>query len=183
MSIHVLHRDPRVAASLLINEDVLQACLGAAQVLGTVHRQYGELTFNTKRGQWETAAGRKAYAPYDMDEEIAWACETAGNYAWVRRYFAGALEEYQHRWGDAGNKRHASWRVYEALKEPPRALRARCLGRPDEMTAFLPPANSNFPPDTDVVHVHRTVYRDTRLKRHAIPAYTRREIPDFMKTT
>lgn len=160
MDLFVLDRDPRIAAQLHCDRDVLNKIIQCSQILAAVYLRYDELSFNSSKGEWQTKNGRKTYAPYDGIGDnpiVRWTGDTYGNYSYVRRMMHGFLMEYQRRYAESA-KRHKSWEVYESLREPPRLLRAAFLEQRERMTAFLMPDGDKLSPDCDVVTLHRKLY-------------------------
>lgn len=197
MNLFILDRDPRIAAAMHCDRDILGLCVSLAQTLCSAHHKHGTLEFIRARGAWVTEKGRETYAPYESipeDDVVLWAAAAPGNYQFVRRMLHGALSEYQERYGDASGKRHKTWTMYDGLREAPRPLRALFLEKPLTMTPFVRrilgrdniiqrPAQPFFDEleqgqHVDVVTLHRHLYR--ARSRAEPPTYRTGNTPRFM---
>lgn len=173
MHLFVLSRDPNENVQLHNDTDVLAQCLHLMQLLLTIHKLEGETVSGISLSPFSES----------LDPLTVWGRETAANYSWIRRNLKAFLDEYQYRWGDDKNQRHASWRAYELLKEPPRKIRARSLEKPFAMTPFpVPSAFRKARWDSmDVVLLHQMLYSNSRgLRPKKTQRYTKRLIPVFM---
>jgi hypothetical protein len=176
MNIFVLDRDPRLAARAHCDTHVVKMVLETAQLLSTAHAHFGEAAYDKASGEWRVG-GRRVYCPTHMGHPCAvWVRETPGNYRWAYKLLEHLLNEYQRRYGDAAKKRHKTWEVFPALREPPRRLSASFADRPDAMTPFALAMPEQHRGD-DPVASYRAYYR---ADKSGIASYRLGNTPEWM---
>ena len=95
MNIFVLHRDPKIAATMACDKHVIKMILGTAQMLCTVVASHGY-----------EAPYRATHAKHPC---TIWAAQTGANWNWLLAYGRALCAEYTKRYG----KVHKSQSVIE----------------------------------------------------------------------
>lgn len=108
MNIFMLDKDPRISAAYHNDKHVVKMCLEYAQILSTVHRQYGSQIEDLYR------------ATHIHHPSVMWVMESRSNYAWLYEMWKYLAREYTLRY----SKVHASYEKLEQyLRTPPEALK------------------------------------------------------------
>lgn len=121
MNIFVLHHLPNKAAQYHCDKHVVKMILESAQILSTVHQQYG--------GEKNPSLYRPTHRNHPC---TVWAGQTANNYMWLYALFCCLCNEYTYRYG----KVHLTQKkLLDALSEVPEYLRDMPL-KDRRMTPF-----------------------------------------------
>lgn len=153
MNIFAVHVDPARAAEMLCDRHVVKMALETAQLLSTVHHQYGA-----------SARYKPTHAHHPC---TVWSGQSKQNYDWLVQHGLALCHEYTHRYG----KRHACESVIEELRS--HALAIPDLGR----TAFAQAMPDEYR-HADAVTAYRRYY--SGAKRN-IARWSRREPPAWFE--
>lgn len=177
MNIFYIHRNPTVAAQMMVNSHVVKMIMESAQILSTAHRLLdGEMYLaKTKSGRnvkrWRLSdqvmeAGLCA-ATHINHPSVVWCRQSATHYCWLYNHFLGLLDEYTYRY----DKVHAYASKIDLLKQLPLNIGSAAFTDP-------PPAmDKTFIISEDAVENYRNYYIAGKEHLHK---WKKRDVPDWM---
>lgn len=155
MNIFVLDRDPVIAAQMQCDKHVVKMILESAQMLSTVHRQYGNDDVQLYKSTHK-------HHPCTL-----WAAASRSNYRWLYDHFRALNDEYFYRY----YRGHLSWtKLSNVLADPPAAM------RDEDATPFAQAMPDEYKHDDPVV-AYRAYYRNEKAD---LLTYTKRERPSWL---
>ena len=145
MNIFMLDSSPELSAKYHCDKHVVKMCIEYAQIMSTVHREFG------------TNDDRLYRSTHSKHPSVRWVAESTSNYRWLYSMWCSLAEEYTLRYG----KHHASFRkLSEVLRSPPKCMKD--MG----MTSLKIAINDDTIPKKDPVEAYR-IYYCTHKKRFA----------------
>ena len=156
MNIFAVDKDPRIAAEMLCDKHVVKMILESAQILSTVHRQYGsddDILYK---------------ATHTKHPSTVWAGKCRENYAWLYQHFKSLADEYTFRY----DKQHLS---YTKLKDI-LAIAPKDMQFSNEHTLPTPAMPDECKIDDDVVSSYRLYYNKYKS---GIAVWTKRQVPSW----
>jgi len=155
MNIFVLDTCPTIAAQMQVDKHVVKMPLECAQMLSTVHRQYGSDDVQLYKSTHK-------HHPCTL-----WAATSRANYAWLFDHFRALNDEYKYRYGNT----HLSWlKLRDVLAEPPAQM------RDDDPTPFAQAMPDEYKHD-DAVVAYRAYYINEKAN---LITYTKRDQPTWL---
>ena len=155
MNIFVLDTCPTIAAQMQVDKHVVKMPLECAQMLSTVHRQYGSDDVQLYKSTHK-------HHPCTL-----WAATSRANYAWLFDHFRALNDEYKYRYGNT----HLSWlKLRDVLAEPPAQM------RDDDPTPFAQAMPDEYKHD-DAVVAYRAYYINEKAN---LLTYTKRDQPTWL---
>ena len=158
MNIFALDNDPVTAAQMQCDKHVVKMVLETAQMLSTVHHEYGS--------QWAEALYRPTHRNHPC---TIWAGENTANYRWLMYHFKALAGEYCYRY----DREHLSWQKLNGMLDhcPPTIEIA------SECTPFARAMPEQYKYFDDPVDSYRMYYA---VEKAHILQYTRREMPRWL---
>ena len=145
MNIFYVHKDPVIAATMLIDKHVVKMIVESAQMLSTAHRMIDGTQYNGK-----TKTGRNIkrwrHPNSNMDNVLykachtghpstLWVMENAYNYQWLYKHMIALNDQFKLRYGHV--KDHSTITLLkELLSHPPRNIPLNKL--PTDPTPAMP---------------------------------------------
>lgn len=176
MNIFYLHNNPKTCAQQHVDKHCVKMILEYGQLLSTAHRLLdGVLT----HGVSATGRKKKFYSIPDHRDAVLysathanhpsakWTRHGEANYKWLYSLFVELLAEYTYRYG----KQHATSRLVEVLKSPPKNINK------DE--PFSPPWRAmpdEFKVD-DTIQSYRNYYNGAKMNMFK---WKNRPTPDWI---
>jgi len=158
MNIFALDNDPVTAAQMQCDKHVVKMVLETAQMLSTVHHEYGS--------QWVEGLYRPTHRKHPC---TIWAGENTANYRWLMYHFKALAGEYCYRY----DREHLSWQKLNGMLDhcPPTIEIA------SECTPFARAMPEQYKWFDDPVDSYRMYYA---FEKAHILQYTRREMPRWL---
>ena len=156
MNIFAVDKDPRIAAEMLCDKHVVKMILESAQILSTVHRQYGsddDILYK---------------ATHTKHPSTVWAGKCRENYSWLYQHFKSLADEYTYRY----DKQHLSYtKLSDILAMPPKDMEFS-----NEHTLPTPAMPDECKIDNDIVKSYRLYYN---MYKSGIAVWTKRPVPSW----
>lgn len=162
MNIFFLSRNPRRAAELHCDKHVVKMIIETAQMLYSAH------WILNPEGLPPTAY-RLAHKNHPCS---IWVRTSLTNYMWLCSLGLWLCKEYQYRYGE--NKQHKTQTHIEWLiANPPKSIPLADMTTPAQ-------AMPDEYKQEDPILAYQTFYKESKLKKRNIVAYTKREWPEFL---
>lgn len=116
MNIFFVDRDPRIAASCLVDKHVVKMIVESAQLLSTAHRV---LDGDERLKLYDSRESVLYKVTHRNHPSAIWTRTSIENYLWLVEHQFALLDEYTHRYG----KKHKTGELMYLLQSPPHGLR------------------------------------------------------------
>ena len=163
MNIFYLHRDPRLAAIYHCDKHVVKMIIESAQMLYCAH--------------WVMSTSDLPENAYKIAHKnhpcTIWVRESYENYMWLGALAWWLCKEYQHRYGAQKTHKtqaHIEWLLENPPNIPRNGMTTFRMAMPDEFKQENP------------LDAYRLFYRESKMKQRGIVKYTKRDMPEFLKT-
>jgi hypothetical protein len=162
MNIFFLSWSPKEAAQLHCDKHVVKMIIETAQMLYSAH-------WILNPEHLPTTAYRLAHKNHPCS---IWVRTSLENYLWLCSLGVWLCKEYNYRYGE--HKQHKTQSHIEWLiKNPPNSIPSIGITRPAQ-------AMPDEYKQDDSIFAYKTFYRESKLKKRGIVAYTKREWPEFL---
>lgn len=177
MNIFVVHKDPHIAASMMVDKHVVKMILESAQLLSTAHRmldgvettELSKTNRKIKRWKFNDDRDQTIYQATHINHPCSvWVRQSAKHYEWLYEHFLALINEYKFRYD---NKPHKCEALIPHLKNTPQNI---------SQTNFVdPPAamDDKYIISKNVVENYRNYYKFGKKHLHK---WSIREAPSWI---
>lgn len=152
MNIFYLHDNPKISAMAMTNKHVVKMIVESTQLLSTAHHVLDN-----------NASNLPIYkATHKNHPSAVWVRESMGNYLWLRNHTYFLLQEYAERYNKKPDD-HATYKVWEALKYPPKNIPMMMTTTPIRLAI----TNVNYHIPNNPIASYRMYYEAEKLRTDA----------------